>query len=82
MEIEKIKLNGHEFRMFRVLINDESFIVAEEKLENYIQEMIEQERYHEVENIDTLYAIYIPQEVADTENEVEIIKSVIDVLKN
>lgn len=80
MEIEKIKLNGHEFRMFRVLINDESFLVAEEKLENYIQQMIEQERYHEVENIDTMYAIYIPQEVADTENEVEIIKSVIDVL--
>lgn len=80
MEIEKINLNGHEFRMFRVLINNESFLVAEEKLEEYIQEMIEQERYHEVENIDTMYAIYIPQEVADTENEVEIIKSVIDVL--
>lgn len=80
IEIEKIKLNGHEFRMFRVLINNESFLVAEGKLEEYIQEMIEQERYHEVENIDTMYAIYIPQEVADTENEVEIIKSVIDVL--
>lgn len=80
MEIEKINLNGHEFRMFRVLINNESFLVAEEKLENYIQQMIENDRYHIVQHIDEMYAIYIPQEVADTENEVEIIKSVIDVL--
>ena len=80
MEIEKIELQGNEFRLFYVTIHNEQYVIAEEKLENYIQEMIEQERYHEVENIDTMYAIYIPQEVVDTENEVEIIKSAIDVL--
>lgn len=82
MQIEKIKLNGHEFRMFHIVVSNENLIVAEEKLENYIQEMIEQERYHEVEYIDTMYAIYIPQDVADSENEKNIIQSVSDVLNN
>ena len=82
LEIEKIKLNGYEFRMFYIVINNESFIVAEEKLENYIQEMIENDRYHFVQHIDEMYAIYVPQEVADTENEENIIQSVSDVLKN
>lgn len=82
MEIEKINLNGHEFRMFRVLINNESFLVAEEKLEEYIQEMIENDRYHFVQHIDEMYAMYIPQEIADTENGENIIQSVSDVLKN
>lgn len=80
MQIEKIMLEGNEFRLFHVFINNESFIVAEEKLENYIQQMIENDRYHIVQHIDEMYAIYIPQEVADTENEESIIQSVNDVL--
>lgn len=82
MEIEKIKLNGHEFRLFHVFINNETYIVAEEKLENYIQEMIENDHYHFVQHIDELYAMYIPQNVADTENEKNIIQSISDVLRS
>ena len=80
MRIEKITLNGNEFRLFYVEIENEEICVAEEKLENFIQDCIEKELYHFVENVDEMYSIYIPQEVADTENESEIKESIMDII--
>ena len=80
MQIEKIMLEGNEFRLFHVVINNETYVVGEEKLEKYIQQMIANDRYHFVQHVDEMYGMYIPQEVADTENEESIIQSVSDVL--
>lgn len=54
--------------------------VAEERLNQYIEECIEEGLYHEVRDIDELYNYYVPQEIADTLDENEIRNSVEDAM--
>ena len=80
MKIKNINVLGNTYRLFELNINGKLICVAEEKLEDFIQSCIDNEKYHFVENIDEMYEIYIPQEIADTENEKDIILSVLDII--
>ena len=76
MRIEKTTINGREFRLFYVTIEDREICVAEERLNTFIEECIFCDKYHFVENIDNMYEYYIPQDIADGENEQEILISI------
>lgn len=76
MRIEKITINGREFRLFYVTIEDREICVAEERLNTFIEECIFFNKYHFVEKIDNMFEYYIPQDIADEENEQEILISI------
>lgn len=78
MEIKRIEINGKTFRMFYLKIKGEYMNVAEEALDDYILEQVENEQYDKVKHIDEQYGYYVPQEVADTENEDDIRESIED----
>jgi hypothetical protein len=80
MEIQKIKLNDETYRLFHISIDDKHLCVAEEKLEKYIQNCIEDDTYHKVEWVDELYGYYVDQTIADAEDEEKIIQSIIDIV--
>lgn len=80
METLKINLNNNVYRIFFVEINGSTIGIAEEKLEKYISQCIENGHYEEVCDVDSKYLYYVPQEIADSENENEIIESIKDVL--
>lgn len=80
MDIIKIEIDGRTFRMFNLEIKGVFMNVAEEDLNQYIEDCIEHERYHKVQHIDEQYGYYVPQEVADTENEDDIRESIEDVI--
>jgi hypothetical protein len=81
MIIERVKsFNGEEFKLFHILIEDAPYCVAEERLESHIKKCIESNKYHLVESIDERYGYYIPQEIADTNDEEKIKESLCDVL--
>jgi hypothetical protein len=86
MQVELVKIDEgdyiHTFKLFHIEIYGKEYCVAEERLDNYIIEQIEDGHYHFVEEIDDRYSYVVPQEIADTEIENEIIesiKSIIDV---
>lgn len=80
MEIESVSLMGKNYRLFHLNINGNPVCVAEEKLENLIQDCIEKDLYHLVQYVDERYGYYVSQDIADTENEESIKKSVIDII--
>lgn len=80
MDIIKIEIDGRTFRMFNLEIKGTMMNIAEENLEQFIQDCIENEQYHKVRHIDEQYGYYVPQEVADTENEDDIRESIEDVI--
>lgn len=71
----------HTFKLFHIEIDGTEYCVAEERLNDFIEQQIEEECYSLVEEIDDRYEYYVPQEIADTQNENEIIKSIKDVIQ-
>ena len=81
MDIIKIEIDGRTFRMFNLEIKGVFMNVAEEDLNQYIEDCIENERYHKVQHIDEQYSFVVAQCIADLEDEEEIrgeIEAVID----
>ena len=72
------KIGKRNYKMFTININGNDVNVASYALNNRIEKMIEQERYHEVAEIDKLYQYFLPKEVDDT-SEREIYESITDV---
>lgn len=83
MKIIDKHINGHIFKLFEISIGHQVLIVAEERLNQYIEKCIENNEYvDEIVDIDSLYSYYIPQEIADTLNEEEIVASIKDVISD
>lgn len=83
MKIIDKYINGHIFKLFEISIGHQVLIVAEERLNQYIEKCIENNEYvDEIVDIDSLYSYYIPQEIADTLNEEEIVASIKDVISD
>lgn len=83
MEIIEKKLNGKTFKLFKLQICGKEQIVAEEKLNEHIEDCFYNGLYHnEVKEIDVMYDYYVPQEIADTLIEDDIRKSIEDVYMN
>ena len=86
MQIELVKIiNGDIvfiFRLFHIKIDNKNYCVAEERLNTFIEQQIENNHYHIVENIDDRYNYFVLQEIADTENEEYILQSIKEVLYN
>lgn len=80
MKIIEISIHNLQFRLFELEIRGKMETVAEERLNQYIEECIEAGLYHEVRDIDELYNYYVPQEIADTLDENEIRNSVEDAM--
>lgn len=82
MEIETIisPIDHQTYRLFHICIGNERICVAEEKLEKHIKECIDNKVYDMIVGIDDRYAYYVPQDIADTENEEEIVESVVDAM--
>lgn len=78
METTTYTIDGKEYKMFTLDILDAPTNVASYDLNAKIEEMIEQERYHEIRHIDELYGYYLPQEVDETD-EREVRESIEDV---
>ena len=76
IKIIEISIHNRKFRLFELEIRGKTETVAEERLNQYIEECIEEGLYHEVRDIDELYNYYVPQEIADTLDENEIRNSV------
>ena len=69
MDIIKVELNGRTFRMFNLEIKGVFMNIAEENLDQYIQDCIEQDQYHKVSHIDEQYPFVVAQCIADLEDE-------------
>lgn len=69
MDIINVELNGRTFRMFNLEIKGVFMNIAEENLDQYIQDCIEQDQYHKVSHIDEQYPFVVAQCIADLEDE-------------
>lgn len=69
MDIIKVELDGKTFRMFNLEIKGVPMNIAEENLDQYIENCIENERYHKVQHIDETYPFVVAQCIADLEDE-------------
>lgn len=69
MDIIKVELDGRTFRMFNLEIKGVFMNIAEENLDQYIQDCIEQDQYHKVSHIDEQYPFVVAQCIADLEDE-------------
>ena len=86
MKTIKVIIDGKEYRMFEITVfkgteKEQQVTVAEESLNKAIENMIGQERYHEVKDIDEKFSYYVPQEIADDETEFEITDSIESVMR-
>ena len=79
MEILEFVIDGKTYKMFELNILVTPTMVASYDLNEKLNEMIEQERYHEIRHIDEMYGYYLPQEVDETD-EREMIESIEDVI--
>jgi hypothetical protein len=79
MEILEFVIDGKTYKMFELNILGTPTMVASYDLNEKLNEMIEQERYHEIRHIDEMYGYYLPQEVDETD-EREMIESIEDVI--
>ena len=57
MDIIKVELDGRTFRMFNLEIKGVPMNIAEENLDQYIQDCIENDQYHKVSHIDEQYPL-------------------------
>jgi hypothetical protein len=78
MEIKTFIIDKKKYKMFILPILGKQTHVASYALNRKIEKMIEQDRWHEVRDIDNLYEYYLPKEVDETD-EREIIESIEDV---
>lgn len=79
MKILEFVIDGKTYKMFELNILGTPTMVASYDLNEKLDEMIEQERYHEIRHIDEMYGYYLPQEVDETD-EREMIESIEDVI--
>lgn len=79
MDILEFVIDGKTYKMFELNILGTPTMVASYDLNEKLNEMIEQERYHEIRHIDEMYGYYLPQEVDETD-EKEMIESIEDVI--
>lgn len=79
MDILEFVIDGKTYKMFELNILGTPTMVASYDLNEKLNEMIEQERYHEIRHIDEMYGYYLPQEVDETD-EREMIESIEDVI--
>lgn len=71
MEIIKVKIDGREYELYSLNILGREVTVASYKLNRKLDKMIEQDRYHEIKHIDSMYNYFLPKEVDHTdENEI------------
>lgn len=92
MEIIKEKVGRRTFKFFHNVTifkgtSKEQVIdyIAEEKFEKYVQEALESDKYYKIKglkDLDETYGYYIPQSVANTENEEEIAHSIEEILND
>ena len=60
MKIIDKYINGHIFKLFEISIGHQVLIVAEERLNQYIEKCIENNEYvDEIVDMDSLYSYYI-----------------------
>ena len=78
MDILTFKIDQKDYKMFVLPILGKPTNVASYDLNKKIDKMIEQDRWHEVRDIDNMYCYYLPKEVDET-NEREMIESIEDV---
>lgn len=78
MEIKTFIIDKKKYKMFVLPILGKQTNVASYALNRKIEKMIEQDRWHEVMDIDNLYEYYLPKEVDETD-EREMIESIEDV---
>ena len=78
MDILTFKIDQKDYKMFVLPILGKPTNVASYDLNKKIDKMIEQNRWHEVCDIDNMYCYYLPKEVDET-NEREMIESIEDV---
>ena len=69
MDIIKIEIEGRTFRMFNLEIKGVPMNIAEEELDNFIQECDENDQYDKVSHIDEQYPFVVSQCIADLEDE-------------
>lgn len=79
METTIYTIDGKDYKMFTLDILDAPTNVASYDLNKKLDEMIEQERYHEIKHIVELYGYYLPEEIDDTD-EREVRESIEDVI--
>jgi hypothetical protein len=72
-------IDGKPYRMLTLEIKGEMTNVATHSLNEKINEMVEQERYNEIDYIDKMYGYYLPEEVDETD-EREVRESIEDVM--
>lgn len=71
MDIIKFEIGGKTFKIFQLEIKGKITRVAEEAFNTLVEDCIEKDKYHKVQQFDN-YDYYIAQSVADDENESEI----------
>ena len=69
MDIINVELNGRTFIMFNLKVKGVYMNIAEENLDQYVEECIENDLYHTVEHIDNQYPFVVAQCIADLEDE-------------
>lgn len=82
-----VKIREEDYYLFEITVfkdtpNQKTILVAEERLEERIRKAIEQEDDQSVKDIDGMYEYYVPQEIADDEQEWEIIDSIESVMRD
>ena len=85
MKKKHIYIDKDEFVLFEITVfqgtpNESTILVAEERLNDKIEQLIKQNRYHEVKELDDMYHYWVPQEIADDECEFEIVDSIESVM--
>lgn len=81
MEKEIITLDGVDYKVFYITIKGKEICVAEEKLNDYILECIDNNTYtNRIIAVDEMFGYVVPQEFADSENEEDIVKSITDII--
>ena len=86
MQILKVKIGKKEYRLFEIVVfkntkHEQTVMVADERLNRRIEQAINQEQYHKVQNIDDLFGYWVPQDIANDEIETEIIDSIESVMR-
>ena len=79
--IDSLEYSLFEMTVFKGTHHEQTITAAEERLNNKVEEMIEQDRYHEVQLIDESYGYWIPQDIADEGIESEIIDCIESVMR-
>lgn len=81
VQIDGVGYSLFEITVFKGTGKEQTILVAEERLNDKIEQLIEQDRYQEVKKIDDMYGYWVPQEIADDECEFEIVDSIESVMR-